>query len=270
MQLGPFALPLPPLLFALGVLIALAAGRRIAGGAQQAGQYETALLSTLLLALCAARASFAAMHWTQFSDAWLRIADIRDLGFEPVAGIAVAIACVAFYVVRSKPLRRPLVFGIAAGLASGALAFGIAARLAGPLPPLPAITLTTLDGRPAPLRASDGRPTILNVWATWCGPCRRELPVFEAAQRRHPDVRFVFANVGESRETVGTFLLSQQLRLDNTLLDRERQLEAALHIAGFPSTFTYDADGRSIASHFGEMSEATLADAIARVTHAGR
>ena len=47
-----------------------------------------------------------------------------------------------------------------------------------------------------------GKPSVVNLWATWCGPCRAEMPTLAAAQKNTPDVIFVFVNQGESQATV--------------------------------------------------------------------
>src|SRR5699024_3535079 len=53
-------------------------------------------------------------------------------------------------------------------------------------PPLPDLDLAALDERPVSLVSYMGQPVVLNLWATWCPPCRREMPVFEQAQAEFP------------------------------------------------------------------------------------
>lgn len=57
---------------------------------------------------------------------------------------------------------------------------------------LPALTLQDLQGKDVALPTFVGRPTVVNLWATWCPPCRRELPMFQQAQAAQPGVHFVF------------------------------------------------------------------------------
>ena len=64
-----------------------------------------------------------------------------------------------------------------------------------------------------------GGPLVINLWATWCPPCRREMPVLENAQRMRPDVTFLFVNQAESMQSVSTYLATQGLNLDNVLFD---------------------------------------------------
>src|SRR3546814_14561413 len=67
------------------------------------------------------------------------------------------------------------------------------------------------------------RPMVLNLWATWCPPCRREMPVLEQAQGRYPGVVFVLVNQGEDRGTIHRYLDRAGLDLDHVLLDPHSQ-----------------------------------------------
>src|SRR3546814_7660724 len=86
-------------------------------------------------------------------------------------------------------------------------------------PSLPDLQLVTLEERPAHLSSYMGTPVVLNLWATWCPPCRREMPVLEQAQTAFPDVAFVLINQGESAQQANMFLESEGLNLTDVLLD---------------------------------------------------
>ncbi|WP_155718381.1 TlpA family protein disulfide reductase, partial [Pseudomonas fluorescens] len=107
-----------------------------------------------------------------------------------------------------------------------------------------------------------GGPLVINLWATWCPPCRREMPVLENAQRMRPDVTFLFVNQAESMQSVSTYLATQGLNLDNVLFDASGRLGQAVGSMALPTTLFYQADGRLINSHLGELSEASLARAM--------
>jgi thiol-disulfide isomerase/thioredoxin len=70
-----------------------------------------------------------------------------------------------------------------------------------PSTPVPLVELRRLDGTPVQLRTLSDKPMVINLWATWCPPCRREMPALQDAQRRHPhitkDGRLFMRHVGE-------------------------------------------------------------------------
>ena len=114
------------------------------------------------------------------------------------------------------------------------------------------------DGSTVSLSAFAGRPLVINLWATWCPPCHREMPVLAAAQRARPEIQFVFVNQGESAEVVARYLAANGLRLSNVVLDPARQTAKTTGSSGYPTTLFYDARGRLRKRHMGELSHATL------------
>ena len=119
--------------------------------------------------------------------------------------------------------------------------------------------VTLLDGETTTLAVlADGRPLIVNLWATWCPPCRREMPVLAAAQQRERGVNFVFANQGENRATVARYLTASQLALANVTLDRYSELGSVAGSGMLPATLFYDGSGRLIDTYLGELTAATL------------
>ncbi|WP_322629100.1 redoxin family protein, partial [Halothiobacillus sp.] len=66
--------------------------------------------------------------------------------------------------------------------------------------------LVDLSGSPVDLQAQQGRPMVLNLWATWCPPCRREMPMMVDVAQAQDEVDIVFANQGETTESIGVFL----------------------------------------------------------------
>ena len=124
--------------------------------------------------------------------------------------------------------------------------------------PAPSATLYELGGAPVPLsEATADRLTLVNLWATWCPPCRREMPVLQQGQQDYPAVRFLYANQGENADTVRQYLGAEGLRLERVLLDPHRDLGRALG-GGLPTTLLVDAEGRVVNSHLGPLSPASL------------
>ena len=123
---------------------------------------------------------------------------------------------------------------------------------------LPTLAVQSLEGPAVPLASFQGKPTVVNLWATWCPPCRREMPVLQQAQAQRPDVNFVFLNQGESPDRVRSFLSAQQLPLRNVLLDVHGRAGTELGHRALPTTLFYDAGGRLVDTRVGELSHASL------------
>lgn len=120
--------------------------------------------------------------------------------------------------------------------------------------------VTLLSGQSTSLAAlADGKPLVVNLWASWCPPCRHEMPVLAAAQQREPGISFVFANQGEHAATVHYYLASSRLELANVALDRDGRLGSIAGTMALPITLFYDAQGRRVDTHRGALTAAALA-----------
>jgi thiol-disulfide isomerase/thioredoxin len=126
-------------------------------------------------------------------------------------------------------------------------------------PTLSDMQVTMLSGESTDLAAlANGKPMVVNLWASWCPPCRREMPVLAAAQKQETWVRFVFANQGENRATVERYLSASQLDLANVLLDRDTKLGFVADSGMLPATLFYDASGQLVDTYLGALSAASL------------
>src|SRR5690554_5842175 len=128
--------------------------------------------------------------------------------------------------------------------------------------PLPDLQLVGFDERPVSLSSYKGQPIVLNLWATWCPPCRREMPVLEQAQSDYPEVAFVLVNQGESAGEVGDFLTAQGLELEHVLLDPFSRAMHEVGSRGLPTTLFFDAEGRLVDSHMGELTMPSLRNTL--------
>ncbi len=161
---------------------------------------------------------------------------------------------------RTPPLRRPLALGIAVGLLAWQFAGGGALQLAARHPDMPALTLAVLDGggNTTLTAAAQGKPAVVNLWASWCPPCRREMPVLVDAQLNRKDIAFVFVNQGEAAADAAQFVASVP-SLHNVLLDPQTQLGRAVGSSAMPTTLFYGIDGKLVDMQIGALSTATLA-----------
>jgi thiol-disulfide isomerase/thioredoxin len=117
----------------------------------------------------------------------------------------------------------------------------------------PALAQPTLGGGRSDLRDLKGRVVLVNFWATWCDPCRAEMPSFERLRAKLHGRPFevLTVNFGENPERIREFLERQRIDLP-VLLDRDKEAAAAWHAGGLPMTFLVDARGRVRYSAFGE------------------
>ncbi|MNF48380.1 Thiol-disulfide oxidoreductase ResA [compost metagenome] len=257
--LGTFAIALNHLLLISALGLATLVGWRVAkrGGENP----ESVLFGLFMLGLLAARAGFVVAYWPHYrGDLW-QIIDLRDGGFLAWPGVIVLLLATVAWGWRRPPLRKPLGYGVASGLLFWLLA-SLSLNLYEQGTRLPEITLHNAAGETVQLADYQGGPLVINLWATWCPPCRREMPVLESAQQQRPDLIFLFVNQAESMQSVSTFLATQGLSLSNVLFDRGGRLGQAVGSMALPTTLFYSAEGRLLGSHLGELSEASLARAL--------
>lgn len=126
----------------------------------------------------------------------------------------------------------------------------------------PEYTATTLDGDTVALTDFLGQPVLLNIWATWCPPCRREMPVLAEAARNTPGVEFLFVNYGEGRAAIERYLADEALAVSNVLLDPRGAVPRHYGTVGIPVTLFIDGDGRLTDMHMGEVSREALGEYI--------
>ena len=261
LPLGPIALPLAPVLLLIAIRGSSWLASRLARqGAdkvpgEQAGRTVT---HAALLGLVAARLAYLVWHADAYLASPWATFDLRDGGWSASAGLVAGVAWLAWRGLVTPWLRRPLAVSGAAGVAFWWLAT-LASGLAGThsLPPVQLVRIE--DARVLSLtEAARGRPVVVNLWASWCGPCRAEMPTLAAAQQREPTVAFLFVNQGESPATVQSFLEKQSFTLRDVMLDSGSSLGQAIASRGLPITLFFDAKGRQVDAHFGILNPAAL------------
>lgn len=219
------------------------------------------LTSTLLIAMLAARIVFVAQYLPEYlANPW-GIIDIRDGGFNLLAGSLAAILYIAWLIFRQPQARTPLIAATAAGLLTWTATGGAFLLLKPHAEGFPTTTVYSIGGKATSLRAIAAEhpgPVVINFWASWCPPCRAEMPMLNQAQHDHPDVLFIFVNQGEQASVVTRFLASLELSLNYNLLDPQQRLgQLAL-----PTTLFYDTEGQLSNQHRGMLSKATLVHSI--------
>lgn len=260
LDIGPLAIGASHVLLLGSLLLATLVGWLI--GRRHGCNPERQLFRMLLLALLVARLAFVLVYAEFYRDAPWRVVDIRDGGFIAWPGLLAGLALGGWYLCREVRLRKPLAVGLSVGLAlwlggsymMHALEQGTR---------LPDLQLQDEQGMAVNLRDYAGKPLVVNLWATWCPPCRREMPVLAQAQQREAGITILFVNQGESAELVTEYLAGQDFELDNRLLDGNTQLGRMVGSRSLPTTLFYDTEGRQVGSHLGELSHASLERALA-------
>jgi len=128
----------------------------------------------------------------------------------------------------------------------------------GPLPdPPPPITYDEM----VTLIESSGGPVMVNVWASWCLPCRSEAPLIAAGTKTHPNVTFIGLNVQDDPTNASQFMAEFLSEADMThVSDRKGNIPVQLGgTRGVPISFFYRANGELAATHLGIIDEPTLA-----------
>jgi cytochrome c biogenesis protein CcmG/thiol:disulfide interchange protein DsbE len=174
-------------------------------------------------------------------------------------------------------MRRPLFWLILMGVFIGGVlaALLLVERPASPTSPTPAapvvdapapdFTVTTLDGNPLQLSDLRGKPVFLNFWATWCVPCRAEMPAFAAFTAAYGDEAVILAvNADrESPEAVQAFLTELNAEAVPVALDPTGEVRDLYAVAALPTTYFIDATGKVRTVRFGEVTTNDLNEFLA-------
>lgn len=258
--LGPLAVPTGLLITLLALWVGWIAASRLA--ARRGLDIGSELNVLIAVGVVGARLGFVAQYGAAYVASPLSILDIRDGGWAPGVGLLAATFVAGGLALRRRPLALPLAVAIGSSAAlwvAGTL--GLAA-LEGSRPDLPAIAVVRLDGASVPLDEFKGKPVVLNLWATWCPPCVREMPVLQQAAASRPDIQFVFLNQGEDAQKVLAFAARYRLDTQHLFLDPSTAAGRLLGGRALPTTLFFDRRGRLVDTRVGELSAATLAQRL--------
>lgn len=131
--------------------------------------------------------------------------------------------------------------------------------------PAPVLTGTDLDGQPVDTASWKGKPGVINVWASWCAPCRAEAPELVAVHDLNPGVEFLGLTTRDSDSAARQFVKKYGINYPN-LPDPNGQLvlefSESLPPQAIPSTLLIDAEGRVAGRFLGAVSAGELDDAV--------
>jgi thiol-disulfide isomerase/thioredoxin len=126
---------------------------------------------------------------------------------------------------------------------------------------LPAADADAFRGLLADLQ---GTPVVVNLWASWCEPCKREMPMLSRAAADHPDVQFLGVDTLDSREGAEAFIAEYSVPFPS-LFDPDGAIRTELGSFGLPVTVFFDAEGNEVAKVDGELGQSALDEHLAAI-----
>lgn len=259
-SLGPLAMAADRFAVVLGIFTFVLATGMLARRVDQ--RFHAWSWWVLISGIAAARLGHVLLHWQSFAAEPLRIFALWQGGFYwPAAAAAVGLT--VLLVLRTARLRLWALLPLALGL----FVWNTAWQLSGETLAiaLPVVSFETLSGGDHTLGAKPGTPKVINLWASWCPPCRREMPMMADVAATTAGTDFIFANQGESRQVVERYLAAAGLSLDTVVLDQFGQLGRHYRAPGLPATLFIGGDGVLRHAHLGEISREVLQANIDRL-----
>ena len=124
----------------------------------------------------------------------------------------------------------------------------------------PDFTAYDADGNAVQLSDYFGKPLVLNFWASWCGPCKSEMPAFQQAYEQEDGVQFLLVNMTGGRETQADAeaLLAEEGYTFPVLFDLDLDAAMTYGVAALPTTYFLDAEGNLVAWAQGAIDAETL------------
>jgi thiol-disulfide isomerase/thioredoxin len=117
--------------------------------------------------------------------------------------------------------------------------------------PAPELKITTLDGKPLTLASLHGKVIFLNFWATWCGPCRAEIPDLIALQDRYKDrLQIIGLNVDDEEADIKQYADEMHINYPVAMTSNDVRIQYG-GIPALPTSFVLDTEGRVVQKHVG-------------------
>ena len=281
--IGSFLIPVRPAAVLASLFFAIWATGRIAAwvGAERRGMQKV-METSAWIGIAFARLGFVVFNWSAFVDAPWTAFYFWQPGYSPYAGVVGGTGFALFRLIRRPPgERRVSVQAIAGGFAAGCLFLGaviatsIAFSSADVLrrgDPIPDFTLQSLDGEPVKLSSLRGKIVVLNFWATWCLPCRREMPLLDTIQDEYQErgVTIIGVNLSEPAELVRPFIESMNVDYpiwvdcptSDPIYSRTSELFQRLGGVGLPTTYFIGPDRVLRDIRVGELNRGILQQGI--------
>lgn len=263
LPLGPLTVPIATLLTLGACLLGLMVGDHLGRRTQPDVRPHTMLI--LLVTFATARLAFVWQDRDGYAAHPWSVMDLRDGGWQPTAGLAAAWICTLWLLYRRPSLRSSLLGAVGTATALWLVGTFVLTTLDRTTARLPDLSVLMLDGRAATLAVTDGRPVVINLWASWCPPCQREMPVLAKAQGEHPELRFVFLDQGETPAAVQDYIAHRGLDLHEVMIDPQARASRQFSQGALPTTLFLDGQGKVVDMRLGEVSPGSLSQHLARL-----
>ncbi|MGU3574634.1 prolipoprotein diacylglyceryl transferase family protein [Brucellaceae bacterium C25G] len=220
--------------------------------------------AVLIGAIVGARIGHVVMHWQSFSQEPLRMLALWQGGFYwpgAVVGLILATAFVLSGVILRLWALVPVAIAVFVWNGVGMLN-GTTQAIS-----LPQQSFQTMREKSFSFEQERTKPLVINLWASWCPPCRREMPMMAEMAAGNDQADFIFANQGEGRAAIQNYLNKNNIVLPEVILDQFSDLSRHYGAPGLPATLFITADGILKNAHLGEVSRETLQDNINRLNH---
>lgn len=274
LHLGPLMLPWSLLIILGAIVLTLVCGRiygkKMAWQNDAQQRFNDSIWTSFCIGLLVARIVFVLFHIDDYLASPIDIVKIQDKGFEIYSG---AMAGVAWFLWKNRALTSKFkLLLVGSFVAVIILGFGLK-FISNRQQNYPDLSFSILDHSQTQqemptlaMSSFKGQPTIVNLWASWCPPCHREMPVLAKAHHQHPNVNFVMLNQGEDAQTIADYLNRYSFNFKYVLLDPYGKMGEQMNMYGLPSTLFFNADGVLVARHMGELTSATLNQYLEKIS----
>ena len=285
-NLGPFLIPTRPLILALSLIFAVLYSHWWAGKLQlDKNQVKRIAENTAWSGLLGARLGFVALNWSAYAAKPWTALYVWQPGYLYSAGLLVGAGYMLWQVTKTPIELRGAFFRVLTGAYLAAGLVFISATLSTDLLKSPGIPgtgdsapdfkLINLSAETVQLSDLAGRAVVLNFWATWCPPCRREMPLLDELQKMYGDkgLSVIGLNINEASERVKSYVDSAKVSYPIWVdapsgtpgFDRTQDIFSSYGAVGLPTTLFIDREGVIQRIYVGELSRGFLQNQVENI-----